>query len=417
MKKLLIAGLSLSLLLVGCGSKTDFNQISGQQGNVGGSPPPPPPPPPAQNPPVAVNDAFTTDENQPLTVGAPGVLVNDTVNNAAITFPTTSAQGGTVAGNQDGSFTYTPATDFNGADTFVYTLTNSTGSDSATVTITVAAVVVQGFFVDSENGDDTTGSFETGAPFATVQAAVAAAPEGADIVVRPGTYEGEVNLKNGQRLLGEGFEDVNPQGTVKPLFTGPINLADGNTVRGLRIQDSPGRGIDGSGRVDATITDCDISNTTGNGIRGDGSSGEWIIRRNTTLDTNIAIFIRTVDNDEMTLTIEDNEITNAVGAIGLLSEGNSDVVASVLANTFTNSQGVGDSFEVEAVGESQFCLDLEDNTSDGSYNFFRTATATLNIEQFDVIDVEKPAGAGNTGTAFTTGLNEPTSVDDGACSS
>src|SRR5204862_110094 len=48
---------------------------------------------------------------------------------------------GTLALNQDGSFTYTPASNFNGADSFTYKTNDGTvNSNVATVSITVAAV-------------------------------------------------------------------------------------------------------------------------------------------------------------------------------------------------------------------------------------------------------------------------------------
>ena len=42
--------------------------------------------------------------------------------------------------NADGTFTYTPNANFNGTDSFTYRVTDGATSDTATVTITVAAV-------------------------------------------------------------------------------------------------------------------------------------------------------------------------------------------------------------------------------------------------------------------------------------
>ncbi|MGD8853014.1 MAG: Ig-like domain-containing protein [Gammaproteobacteria bacterium] len=96
--------------------------------------------------PVAYNDAYSTDQDTPLSVPAPGVLGNDTdADGDALTVadPRTSAattQDGTVTLNSDGSFSYTPASDFAGDDTFTYTATDGTDtSNTATVTITVNA--------------------------------------------------------------------------------------------------------------------------------------------------------------------------------------------------------------------------------------------------------------------------------------
>ena len=93
--------------------------------------------------PLAYADTFSAAQNTALSVGAPGVLTNDT----GIPAPTAvaiaggaTAQGGTVTLNTNGSFLYTPATGFTGVDTFNYTVTNGlTPNDTAQVTINVDA--------------------------------------------------------------------------------------------------------------------------------------------------------------------------------------------------------------------------------------------------------------------------------------
>ncbi|HZD22250.1 MAG TPA: Ig-like domain-containing protein, partial [Acidimicrobiia bacterium] len=95
-------------------------------------------------PPVAVDDAYSTDEDVPLNVSAPGVLDNDSdVDGDPLSvsaFDSSSVEGGTVVVDPDGSFTYTPPPDFFGTDSFSYTVTDGLATDEATVTITVAAV-------------------------------------------------------------------------------------------------------------------------------------------------------------------------------------------------------------------------------------------------------------------------------------
>lgn len=103
--------------------------------------------------PVASPDSYTTTQNMPLTVPAPGVLTNDMLNGAAIvsygantgaeqttlSSATPTAQGGSVSLNADGSFNYNPPFGFAGADTFKYALANSAGRSTAAVTLTVTA--------------------------------------------------------------------------------------------------------------------------------------------------------------------------------------------------------------------------------------------------------------------------------------
>lgn len=91
-------------------------------------------PPPA---PVAINETENTTEDTAITFDA---LSNDTVNSAGVSFGTgvNGPQNGTVVQNANGTFTYTPDPDFEGpTDSFQYTLTNVTGSSTATVTINI----------------------------------------------------------------------------------------------------------------------------------------------------------------------------------------------------------------------------------------------------------------------------------------
>src|SRR3989442_767810 len=73
---------------------------------------------PVNDAPVAVNDAYSVNEDTILTVAAPGVLGNDTdVDSATITaVVVTSPAHGTLALSANGSFTYTPAANYNGPD-------------------------------------------------------------------------------------------------------------------------------------------------------------------------------------------------------------------------------------------------------------------------------------------------------------
>jgi hypothetical protein len=94
--------------------------------------------------PVAVNDAYTTNEDTPLIVVTPGVLANDsdvdspTLTSILVTGPT-HAQSFTL--NADGSFNYTPVANYNGPDSFTYKVNDgSLNSNVATVTVNVVAV-------------------------------------------------------------------------------------------------------------------------------------------------------------------------------------------------------------------------------------------------------------------------------------
>src|SRR5262245_53403275 len=97
---------------------------------------------------VTVDDSYFTTQNTPLTRPAgTGVLANDFAGLPASTvtaFQTPTPHAGTVAVAADGAFTYTPATGYVGPDSFTYTITNTSGSSTATVHIDVYVAPVAG---------------------------------------------------------------------------------------------------------------------------------------------------------------------------------------------------------------------------------------------------------------------------------
>lgn len=97
---------------------------------------------PVNDPPSAVDDPASTDEDVPVTVN---VLANDDDPENEVlevsAYDVVSTQGGTVFCTTAGDCTYTPPPDFFGADAFTYTAIDPEGLfDSATVSIDVAAV-------------------------------------------------------------------------------------------------------------------------------------------------------------------------------------------------------------------------------------------------------------------------------------
>src|SRR5206468_3052648 len=100
--------------------------------------------PPGTSGAVVADDSYTTPEDTTLTVLAPGVLANDgdvdgdPLTAIAVSNPTH----GSLTLNNDGSFTYIPALNYNGPDSFTYKA-NDGQADSptnATVSITVTPV-------------------------------------------------------------------------------------------------------------------------------------------------------------------------------------------------------------------------------------------------------------------------------------
>ncbi|MCK5181398.1 MAG: tandem-95 repeat protein, partial [Dehalococcoidia bacterium] len=103
--------------------------------------------------PLAEDDAAITDEDNPVTVAAPGVLNNDSDLDVGDTLTVTSVDtsgtvGAVTAWNADGSFTYNPNGQFeylqaggSTTDSFTYMVSDGYGgNDTATVAITVNGV-------------------------------------------------------------------------------------------------------------------------------------------------------------------------------------------------------------------------------------------------------------------------------------
>ena len=94
-------------------------------------------------PPVANADALLATEDTAATFGAAQLLGNDSDadGNALSIASVTSGTGGTAVLNGDGTVTFTPNANFNGAADFTYTVTDgSLVSSATTVTVSVAAV-------------------------------------------------------------------------------------------------------------------------------------------------------------------------------------------------------------------------------------------------------------------------------------
>lgn len=96
---------------------------------------------PVNDAPVAANDGYSTNEDNPLNGST--VLSNDgDVDSDALSAILVSGPShGSLTLNTDGTFTYTPSANYNGSDSFTYRAGDgNAGSNTATVTIQVRAV-------------------------------------------------------------------------------------------------------------------------------------------------------------------------------------------------------------------------------------------------------------------------------------
>ena len=98
---------------------------------------------PVNDAPVAVAESYSTPEDQPLTVAAPGVLTNDTdVEGTPLTATlVASPLNGSVSLQPDGSFVYTPRANYFGPDSFSYRASDGLLNSATTlVSLTVSSV-------------------------------------------------------------------------------------------------------------------------------------------------------------------------------------------------------------------------------------------------------------------------------------
>jgi|GEM_PF-1199688 len=260
--------------------------------------------------PLAFDDTYSAVANTLLEVGvthgafpaaqvAGNVLSNDTEflsdTFTLKSFEATSANGGTVAMNANGTFTYLPAAGFTGADTFHYTITDK-GFDGVlgnaddltsigTVKITVGAQKV--WYVDNAYNPVTGGASDGRSthPFTSLTGATelnGASGNGdvdgaGDIIfvhTGSGNYTGGLNLETNETLQGagdaltiSGFNLV-AAGTRPIIVNGSGNgltLGSGNTLHGFNLGTISGTAITGSGIGTLTIDNINI-NTTGVGL-------------------------------------------------------------------------------------------------------------------------------------------------------
>jgi VCBS repeat-containing protein len=128
---------------------------------------------PPNHAPVALADSYAMDEATVLAVAAPGVLANDSDadGNALTPVLETEPVHGTLALNADGSFTYTPAADYTGTDSFSYKPYDGIAvGDAVTVSLTVRPV----FYALSVGNGSGDGSYTFGT-VVTIQADAAPA--------------------------------------------------------------------------------------------------------------------------------------------------------------------------------------------------------------------------------------------------
>ena len=229
--------------------------------------------------PAAGNDAFATNEdivlattvagNDSVGVDAPGVWTLET-----------NAANGNVAMAANGSFTYTPNLNFNGADSFTYRLTDSDGEFViATVNLTVNPVDD----VDPAAGND---AFATNEDVVLADTVATNDSVGVDA---PGVWTLESNAANGNLVMAaDGSFTYTPNVNFNGAdsFTYRLTDSDGEfVIATVNLTVNPVDDVDPAAGNDAFVTNEDVvlaTTVAGNDTVGVDAPGVWSLETNAT---------------------------------------------------------------------------------------------------------------------------------------
>jgi VCBS repeat-containing protein len=343
-------------------------------------------------PPVAFNDAYVGVGNTELRVGlgagvtpaavvTGSVLDNDTdadTPHAALVvsaFDLTSANGGSVTMTPTGNFSYIPAVGFTGVDSFNYTVSDGTQTDTGTVIITITERV---WYV---NNAGLNGSGRSNTPFNNLGNAQSASAVNDWIYVHTGvgTYSGGIVLKNNQKLVGNGVALVvsgytlNGAG-VRPTIGGNgVSLANGNLVTGLNVASS-GFGIAGSLTSGATISQVDVTGGS-DGISLTSPSGTITISNVSLVPGGAGLVISggTATVNASNLSVSTTSGKGIIGTGGTLNvSGASSVTSSAASAIDLSGMTLGATFS--SVSSSNDAIGIRLNNTTGSFTVTGSGT-------------------------------------------
>ena len=369
--------------------------------------------------PIADPDSYMASGNIAISLAAPGVLANDrdpdTGNNTGLTVSQVQGVGanvgvatdttavgrggvkGSVTLNSDGSFTYDPAPGFNGSDSFTYTITDGTFTDTATVNINITQMV---WFIQNNGGGSNRGTFlhpfTSIASFNTANAASGAAPDpknGDFIALRTGTgtyTEADgINLRAQQKLIGNGVL-FNTAFTADANSTAAYATFASTAASAPNIVTTAGNGVDLS--TDNTVRGLNVGNTPAFFKINGGAVGSPTINTVNLTGTGGALNVSTSGSFGANVVFGTLESTSSPAAnLNLVG------VTGVLGLT---SPGTG--FSGSAAASAAI------NVSGGSVGF----TYTGNVTKANAGSLVSISGGHSTGTiAFTTGTLSATSGD------
>ena len=150
--------------------------------------------------PEAVDDALAVAADAATVIAVADLLANDgDAEGDPLTLAVTGQPAhGTLTDNGDGTLTYTPQAGFQGLDAFVYTASDATGSDTATVTLTVGEASL---FSDDFAGGGLSGGWSFAGPAGTSHALAQSGEDGVLRLVTPDGNHDIWNVNNAARVM------------------------------------------------------------------------------------------------------------------------------------------------------------------------------------------------------------------------
>ena len=332
----------------------------------------------ANDAPVAEDDAVSVDEDSSIDFSVIDNDVDAEGELATSTFAiTTGPSNGTLTNNDDGTFSYTPDADYNGDDSFTYTVTDPNGaSDTATVSITIDAV--------------------NDAPVNTVPADQAAnkntplAISGLsvdDIDAAGGDLTVTLAVTSGTLSVG-GSATVTDNGTGTVTLVGTLTAVNSSLANVTYTPDA-----DFTGDDTLTVTTEDGGNTGAGGAQTD-------------VDT-VAITVTDTDatiGGDFSGSVTEDDASNVVtGALTITDPDNGDEVFQAQ----TDTEGTYGSFSLTANGDWTYTLNNADSDTD--------ALKAGQVEE-DAFSIQSADGTTETITISVTGANDAPVAEDDAVS-
>ncbi|WP_105060286.1 tandem-95 repeat protein [Photobacterium angustum] len=380
------------------------------------------------NNPLGTDIAVTTDEE----VAVSGKLSATDVDGDSLTFSSsTNPTNGTVTVNTDGTWTYTPNSDFNGSDKFdVIVSDGKGGTDTITVNVTVNPVNDAPVLVDDNNNPLGTDIAVTTDEEVAVSGKLSAIDADGDKL----TFTQSSNPTNGQVTVnidgtwtytpnsdfngkdsfnvevsdGKGGTDtITVNVTVKPINDAPVIVDDNNNPLGNDIAVTTDEEVAVSGKLSATDVDGDSLTFTSstnptNGTVTVNTDGTWTYTPNSDFNGSDKFDVIVSDGNGGTDTITVNVTVNPVNDAPVLVDDNNNPLGTDIAVTTDEEVAVSGKLSAIDADGDKLTFTQSSNPTNGQVTVNTDGTWTYtpktNFHGEDSFKIEVSDGNGGTDT-------------------